>query len=134
MGIIISQAVKFDQIALKSIEQDYKRDLFLVMHSKLIRGLSKIICEFIDIPELAMKCIALKALREWESLYNNSIEKIAVMPISKRLNAIKEIFSIVKGIIKDMVSNPKDKDENLIDISFERAFRFFLSYHSQQKH
>ncbi|MFX1279462.1 MAG: hypothetical protein ACFFA3_08595 [Promethearchaeota archaeon] len=134
MGIIISQAVKFDQIALKSIEQDYKRDLFSGTYSKLIRGLSKIICEFIDIPELAMKGIALKALREWESLYNNSIEKIAVMPISKRLNAIKEIFSIGKGFIKDIVSNPKDKDENLIDISFERAFRFFLSYYSQQKH
>ncbi|GAH74799.1 unnamed protein product, partial [marine sediment metagenome] len=97
--------------------------------SNLIRGITKIICDFINIPELTMKGTALKALREWEIKNNSSINVIADMAISKGLNAVKEIFSIGKNMVKKLVSDPKDKNEILIDISFEKAFKFFLDYY-----
>lgn len=134
MRIIISQVVKFEESALKTIEQDYKKNVCSEAQAKLIRGITQIICEFISIPEQAMKGAALNALREWESINDKNVSKIADMPIGKRLNAVKEIFSIGKRIVKKMASNPKDKNENLIDISFERAFRFFLDYFYQHQH
>jgi len=130
LRISISQVVKFDESALKVIEKEYKRNLCSDVQSKLIRGITKIICGFVSIPEPAMNGAALNAVKEWESLNNISIEDIGNMPIGKSLNAVKEIFNIGKRIIKEIVSNPKEKNENLIDISFERAFRFFLEYYN----
>lgn len=134
LRIIFSHIVKFDESALRNIEQNYKKDMCSEVQSKIIQGITKIICEFINIPELAMKGAALKALREWESLNDTSINAIAEMPIGKGLNAVKEIFNIGKRMIKEMVSTPKDKNENYIDISFERAFKFFLEYYYQHQH
>lgn len=133
MRIIISQVVKFDESAIQNIEQNYKKAMCSEGQSKLIRGITKIICEFINIPELAMKGAALNALREWESSNNISVNAIANMPTGKSLNAVKEIFSIGKRIIKEITSTPKEKNEILIDISFERAFKFFLDYYYQHQ-
>ena len=129
MRFIFSYVINFDESALKNIEQVYKKDACSEVQSNLIRGITKIICDFINIPELAMKGTALKALREWEIKNNNSITAIADMPIGKGLNAVKEIFSIGKKMVKELVSDPKDKNENLIDIAFEKAFKFFLDYY-----
>ncbi|MFX1343541.1 MAG: hypothetical protein ACFFAI_00425 [Promethearchaeota archaeon] len=131
MRIIFSYTVNFNESALKNIEQVYKKDTCSEVQSNLIRGITKIICDFINIPELAMKGTALKALREWEIKHNSSINIIADMPISKALKAVKEIFSIGKGMVKELVSDPKDKNEILIDIAFEKSFKFFLDYYSQ---
>ena len=133
MRIIFSYVVNFDENALKNIEQVYEKDTCSEVQSKLIRGITKIICDFINIPELAMKGTALKALREWEIKNNSSINTIADMPIGKGLNAVKEIFSIGKKMVKKMVSDPKDKNEILIDISFEKAFKFFLDYYCRNQ-
>lgn len=129
MRFIFSYVINFDESALKNIEQVYEKDACSEVQSNLIRGITKIICDFIDIPELAMKGIALKALREWEIKNNIIINAIADMPIGKGLNAVKEIFSIGKKMLKEMVSDPKDINEILIDISFEKAFKFFLDYY-----
>ncbi|MFX1375957.1 MAG: hypothetical protein ACFFA0_09115 [Promethearchaeota archaeon] len=133
MRIIFSYLVKFDEVALKNIGQCYKNDNCSDLQSKLIRGITKIICRFINIPEMAMKSTTLKALREWEYLNNVSINMIANMPIGKGLNAVKEIFSIIKSKLKEMVTTPKNINEMLIDISFERAFNFFLEYYYQNQ-
>jgi len=129
LRIIFSYTVNFDEIALKNIEQDYRKDTCSEVQSKLIRGITKIICDFINIPEQAMKGTALKALREWEIRNKSSITVISDMPIGKGLNAVKEIFCIGKKMVKEMLSDPKDKNEILIDISFEKAFKFFLDYY-----
>jgi hypothetical protein len=133
LRIIFSYTINFDEIALKNIERDYQKDKCSEVQSKLIKGITKIICEFINIPVLAMKDTALKALREWEIRNKCSINAIADMPVGKGLNAVKEIFSIGKKMVKKMVSDPKDKNEILIDISFEKAFKYFLGYYSRNQ-
>jgi len=131
LRIIFSYTINFDESALKNIEQVYKKAACSEVKSKLIGGIAKIICDFINIPELAMKGTALKALREWEFKHNRNIIEIADMPISNALNAVKEIFSIGKSMVKELVSYPRDKNEILIDIAFEKSFRFFLDYYYQ---
>ena len=129
LRFIFSYVINFDESALRNIEQVYKKDICSEVQSNLIRGITKIICDFINIPELAMKGTALKALRKWEIKNNSIINAIADMPIGKGLNAVKEIFCIGKKMVKEMLSDPKDKNEILIDISFEKAFKFFLDYY-----
>jgi hypothetical protein len=113
---MFSHTVKFDESAIKNIEQDYTQNICSEVQSKLIREITKIICEFINIPELAMKGAVLKAIREWEYLNSKNINTIAKMPIDKSLNAVKEIFSISKRKIKELVSSPTDKNETSIDV------------------
>ncbi|MFX0082258.1 MAG: hypothetical protein ACFE94_10955 [Candidatus Hodarchaeota archaeon] len=133
MRIIFLYTINFDEVALKNIERDYQKDKCSEVQSKLIMGITKIICDFINIPVLAMKVTALKALKEWETRNNCSITAISGMPVGKRLNAVKEIFSIGKKMVKNMVSDPKEKNEILIDISFEKAFKYFLGYYSRNQ-
>jgi hypothetical protein len=130
---IFTYTIQFDQDALKSSEKHYINDKTTNRQLKLIKAISKIICEFINIPELAMKATAWKAIREWQIMKNLSIAEIPRMPIGKGLNAVKEIFSIGKRMVKEMVRDPVERNEIIIDIVFEKAFMFFLEYFSQNR-
>lgn len=133
MRFIFAYTVQFDEEALRSSEQHYINVEVTNRQLKLIKGISNIICEFINIPELPMKATVWNALREWQIKNNISIAKIPKMPIGKGLNAVKEIFSIGKRMIKEMVKDPIERNEIIIDIVFEKAFTFFLEYYSQNR-
>lgn len=133
MRIIFTYTVQFDEEVLKSSEEHYLNIQVTQRQLKLIRGISNIICEFLTIPELAMKATAWNALREWQIKNNTSLAEIPKMPIGKGLNAVKEIFSIGKRMLKEMVNDPIEKNEAIIDIVFEKAFMFFLEYYSQNR-
>ena len=75
-----------------------------------------------------MKGIAWNALREWQIRNNMTISEIAELPIGKRLNTIKEIFCIGNKMLKTMLKQPKSRNEIIIDIAFEKAFKLFLNY------
>jgi len=50
------------------------------------------------------------------------------MSITDKLFATKEIFNIGKNRLKEMLSCPKEQSEALLDIVFERSFKFYLDY------
>jgi pyruvate formate-lyase activating enzyme-like uncharacterized protein len=133
LRIIFTYTVQFDEEALKSSEEHYINVEVTTRQLRLIRGISNIICEFINIPELAMNATAWNALREWQIKHDRSLAEISKMPIGKGLNAVKEIFSIGKRMVKEMVKDPIQRNENIIDIVFEKAFMFFLEYYSQNR-
>ncbi len=133
MRIIFTYTVQFDEEALKSSGEHYINVDVTKRQLKLIRGISKIICEFINIPELPMKAATLNALREWQIKNNLSIAEIPKMPIGKSLNAVKEIFCIGKRIVKEMVKDPIEKNKIMIDVVFEKGFMSFLEYYSQNR-
>ena len=56
------------------------------------------------------------------------ISEIATMSMTDKLIATKEIFNIGKDRLKEMLSCPKEQSEILLDIAFERAFRFYLDH------
>jgi hypothetical protein len=133
LRIIFTYTVQFNEEALKSSEEHYINVEVTKRQLKLIRGISKIICGFINIPELPMKAIAWNALREWKIMNNMSIGEIPKMPIGTGLNAVKEIFIIGKRMVKEMIIDPDVKKEIIIDAAFEKAFRLFLDYYSQNR-
>ncbi|MHA2005726.1 MAG: hypothetical protein ACXABO_02290 [Promethearchaeota archaeon] len=130
---VFSNAIKFDEVALRSREKEYSRIEATEKHLKLIRGISKIICEFLNIPELPMKGTSSRALKEWQLKSKLSITEIPKMPTGRALNAVKEIFSIGKRMVKEMVSESKEKSDLIIDIAFEKAFWFFLEHFSRNR-
>ncbi len=83
--------------------------------------------------KLPMKATTWNALREWQVVNNISIAEIPKMPIGKGLNAVKEIFSIGKRMVKEMVKDPIERNKIIIDIMFEKAFMFFLEYYGQNR-
>ena len=133
LRIIFTYTVQFDEEALKSSEEHYINVEVTKRQLKLIRGISKIICEFINIPKLPMKATAWNALREWQIKNNMSIAGISKMPIGKGLNAVKEIFSIGKRMVKEMVKDPIERNEIIIAIVFEKAFMIFLEHYSRNR-
>lgn len=128
MRIILSYNINFDKEALKHTEEDYENIDCTANQSKLIEEISIFLCLIIKIPESAIRGIVWNALRDWQLKNNKTIAKIAEMPIGKRLNAVKEIFYIGRKILKRMLKDPKAKSEIIIDIAFERAFKFYLNY------
>ncbi|MFW9822617.1 MAG: hypothetical protein ACFFE4_06765 [Candidatus Thorarchaeota archaeon] len=133
MRIIFIYTVQFDEEALKSSEKHYKTVNVTKKQMRLINAISKIICEFINIPEIPMKATVWNALREWQIKNGMSIAEIPKMPIGKGLNAVKEIFSIGKRMVKEMVKDRVARNENIIDVVFEKAFMFFLEYYSANR-
>ncbi|MFX1304195.1 MAG: hypothetical protein ACFE9X_12640 [Promethearchaeota archaeon] len=114
--------------ALKNTEEDYEKVNLTVDQSKIIQEMSRFLCKFIKIPEIAMKGIAWNALREWQIRNNKAIPEIADLPLGKKLNVIKVIFCIGKKMLKTMLKQPKSRNEIIIDIAFEKAFKLFLNY------
>lgn len=127
MRFILSYTINFDKEALESTEKDYEKVTLTLEQSKIIQDLSHFLNEIIKIPEIATKGTIWKALREWQKKNNNNIAAIADMPVEKRLNTIKEIFCIGNRILKGMLTQPSGKNGIIIDIAFEKAFKYFLN-------
>jgi hypothetical protein len=124
----LTYALNLNKDEITSIQIDYARINFKPEQLKLIKVITNLVCEQISIPELAMRSITWFALNEWQMKYNMSAAEIANFPISDKLKAFKEIFNFGKERLKCMLSYPKEQSEILIDIAFERAFKFYLGY------
>lgn len=124
----MTYALNFNKDEITSIQIDYARISFKPEQLKLIKIITKLVCEQISIPELAMRSTTWFALNEWQINHNMPVAEIANFPISDKLIAFKEIFNIGKERLKGMLSYPKEQSEILIDIAFERAFKFYLDY------
>ncbi len=128
MRIILSYTINFDIEALKNTVINYAKVKYTTEQSKLIEEISFVLCKIIQIPETAMKGIVWNALREWQLKNNKTIAEIAKLSIAKRLNAVKEIFYYGNKILKKMLKHPKSKNEIILDIAFEKSFKYYLNY------
>ena len=123
---MLSYTINFDKEALKNTENDLKDVKLTTEQLKIVQELSKFICEIIKLPEIAIRANIWKALKEWQIKNNKTIEAIAELPVELRLNTVKEIFIICKNLLKKMVRDPKDQSDIIIDIAFEKSFKYYL--------
>ena len=123
---MLSYTINFDKEALKNTEKDLKDVKLTTEQLKIVQELSKFICEIIKLPEIAIRANIWKALKEWQIKNNKTIDDIAELHIELRINAVKEIFIICKNLLKKMVREPKDQSDIIIDIAFEKSFKYYL--------
>jgi len=124
----LTYALNFNKDEIISIQIDYARINFKPEQLKLIKVITNLICEQISIPKLAMRSTTWFALNKWQMRHNMLVAEIVNFPITDKLLAFKEIFNMGKERLKGMLSYPKEQSEILIDIAFERAFKFYLGY------
>jgi len=124
----LTYALNFNKEELSSIQIDYAKINFKPEQLSLIKTISKLICEQISIPYLAMRSTAWFALIEWQKRENKMISEIPSMSMAKKLKATKQIFNIGKERLKSMLDYPKEQSEMLLDICFERAFKYYLEH------
>ena len=124
----MTYALNFDREEISSRQIDYARVNFKPEQQKLIKIISDLVCEQIEIPELAMRCTTWLALSDWQKMNNKPISEIASMAITEKLTTFKEIFNIGKVRLKEILSYPKEQSELLLDIAFERAFKYYLQH------
>ena len=130
----MTYALNFNKEEISSRQIDYARVNFKPEQQKLIKIISSLVCEQIEIPELAMRCITWYALSDWQKMKDKPINEIANMEISEKLTTFKEIFNIGKVRLKELLSYPKEQSELLLDIAFERAFKYYLQHiHKMQR-
>ncbi|MFX0075973.1 MAG: hypothetical protein ACFE96_11055 [Candidatus Hermodarchaeota archaeon] len=120
--------MNFDKEEISSLQFDYAKVNFRPEQLKLVTMISNLICEQIAIPKLAMRGTAWYAMREWQRKENKLVSDIASMSMTHRLSATKQIFNIGKEKLKQMLSFPKEQSEALLDICFERAFKYYLEH------
>ena len=124
----MTYALNFKEDEIISIQIDYAKINFNPEQLKLNKVITNLVREQISIPELAMRSTTWFALNEWQMKHNMPVAEIVNFPITDKLKAFKEIFNIGKERLKGMLSYPKEQSEILIDIAFERAFKFYLGY------
>ncbi len=120
--------LNFDKEEISSRQIDYARVNFKPEQQKLIKIISNLICEQIEIPELAMRCITWYVLSDWQKMKNKTISEIAGMEITEKLTTFKDLFNMGKVRLKEMLLFPKEPSELLLDIAFERAFKYYLQH------
>jgi hypothetical protein len=120
--------VKIDEntIILNGLKYDINN--LTVDQSIHFRFLIKTICSLIDVPESILKTIIFKALRVWLLKNNELVETLETLPLNLKLNMMKQIFNIGKIILKQMLTAPKETQGVIVDIAFERAFKFYMNY------
>lgn len=124
----MTYALNFNRDEIKNSQIDFVRMNIKPGQLKLITEISKYICKQISIPELAIKSAIMDVLKIWQKENNKSISEIATMTLPKQIIFLKEIFTIGKEHLKCMLLQPKEKGEIILDIAFERAFKFYLEY------
>ena len=130
----MTYALNFDKEEISSSQTDYARVNFKPEQQKLIKMISNLVCDQIEIPELAMRCITWHALSDWQKIKNKPISEIENMEMTEKLATFKDIFNIGKVRLKEMLSFPKEQSELLLDIAFERAFKYYLQHlHRMQR-
>ncbi|MFX0022609.1 MAG: hypothetical protein ACFE9S_09795 [Candidatus Hermodarchaeota archaeon] len=128
LRIILSYSINFDTEALKNTVINNAKVNYTSEHSKLIDEISRVLCIIIQIPETAMKGIVSNAIREWQLKNRKTVAELAELPIARRLNAVKEIFHQGNMTLKKMLQQPKPKNEIILDIAFEKAFKHYLNW------
>ena len=130
----MTYALNFDKDQISSRKIDYARVHFKQEQQELIKMISSLVCEEIEIPELAMRCTTWYALSDWQKMKGKTLSEIVDMEITEKLSTFKEIFNIGKVRLKEILSYPKEQSELLLDIAFERAFKYYLQHlHSTQR-
>lgn len=124
----MTYALNFNEEKISSIQFDYAKITFRPEQLKLVTTISNLVCEQIAIPKLAMRGTAWYAMREWQKKENKLVSEIATMSMRNRLSATKQIFNIGKEKLKHMLSYPKEQSELLLDICFERGFKYYLEH------
>jgi len=70
-----------------------------------------------------MRGYCLFAIKDWQKLHNKPVAAISEMSPGQRLNATKEMFGLLKELLKGSTS---DAQSNLvIDKSLASAFEFY---------
>jgi len=95
---------------------------------KVIRDISNGLCELMDVPLLAIRGTIWRALNQWQIKNKKTISEIIDLPLNEKLIAAKEIFDIAKEKLKEIITEPIDQNEQLLDIIFEKAFRYYMDY------
>ena len=130
----MTYALNFNKKEISSRQIDYARVNFRPEQQKLIKLISNLVCEQIKIPELEMRCTTWYAINDWQKKNNKSISEIVNMEIPEKLTTFKDLFNIGKVRLKEMLSYPKEQSELLLDIAFERAFKYYLQHlHRMQR-
>ena len=124
-------AIKFEKNAIRNIERDYIRVKCNPFQLKLIKKISKAICQQIDIPTLAIRATTWYALKEWQLRNNKTIAELNSSDNKSNIIAGKEIFEIGKHILKNILKEPNSENEMKLDIAYEKAFKIYLNIISQ---
>jgi hypothetical protein len=124
----LTYALNFNKDDIKSSQIDFVRMNIKPSQLKLITEISRYVCKQIPIPELVIKSAIMDVLKIWQKKNNISISEIATMTLPKQIIFLKEIFTIAKEHLKCMLLQPKENGEIILDIAFERAFKFYLEY------
>ena len=107
---------------------EYIKVSFNPVQLKLIQNIAKRLCELVNVSIPAMRGIIWHALSEWQRKHNKTINEINNMLVSEKICAAKDIFNIGKKELKAMLNEPKEQAELLLDIVFERAFKYYMEY------
>ena len=124
-------SLNFEKEAISDIELNYVKVQIRPEQLKLIKEISNLMYEHMNIPILALRGIIWNALNDWQIKNNETISDILNMSNVQKILAVKQIFNFCKECMKSLLSTPKEKGELYVDIIYEKTFKYYLEYLSK---
>lgn len=121
-------SLSLEKKAISTLELDYIKVQIRPEQLKLINELSNLISREIEVPILVLKGTIWRALKEWQNRNNKAISEIIKMSKAQKIMAVKQVFNLGKDYMKDLLCSPKKEGETLVDIIYEKSFKYYIEY------
>jgi len=121
-------SLNFQKEAISDIELNYVKVQIRPEQLKLIKEISNLMNEHINIPILALRGMIWKALKDWQNNNKKTIADISNMSSAQKVFVVKQIFNFCKDCMKSLLSTPKEEAELYVDIIYEKIFKYYLEY------
>ncbi len=100
----------FHKDELKKAEEDFSKVQYKKNQRDIIISLSKVLCEYIPISDVAMRGFMSSSIREWQKKEGKTISDVIQMAPQDRANNVKEMFiNLANRLVKVLRTSDNEK-------------------------
>jgi len=119
----------FHKDELKKAEEDFSKVQYKKNQRDIIISLSKVLCEYIPISDVAMRGFMSSSIREWQKKEGKTISDVIQMAPQDRANNVKEMFiNLANRLVKVLRTSDNEKVvRNGVNSAFDSYVKKFAT-------
>ena len=117
--------LKFDDMAIKSAEEDYSKVKLDREQRTMLNSIAKIVYQFIpSLPERAIRGFMLRNIQSLQMDKKMTMAKTNDMTLQEQLDFSREGLDLLKGLLLNVLSDKSDEQVAILDKAFEKVMEY----------
>lgn len=115
--------LKFDQEEIKKAEEEYKRTQLDPAQQEMVETLTKLMDDFVPIPESAVKGLTWKVLNNWQKMRRITMKELTERPSRDKIDAAKEMLKQAKKFYISLLSEATPEQKRMLERKFDTILK-----------